>query len=66
MLCASRGMKAAEELLGFFAGVLVTDRHVGYNDYPSDQRQLCWAHIIRNLERTAGFNRQSTFYLRVS
>ncbi len=29
MLCASRGMKAAEELLGFFAGILVTDRHGG-------------------------------------
>jgi len=25
MLCASRGMKAAEELLGFFAAILVTD-----------------------------------------
>ena len=55
MVYASRGMKAAEHLLGFFAGILVTDRHGGYNDYPSDQRQLCWAHIIRNLERMAGY-----------
>ena len=55
MVHASRGMKAAEHLLGFFAGILVTDRHGGYNDHPSDQRQLCWAHIIRNLERMAGF-----------
>jgi len=29
------------------------DRHGGYNDHPPDQRQLCWAHIIRNMERIA-------------
>jgi transposase len=52
---ASRGMKAAERLLGLFAGVLVSDRHGAYGTHPSDQRQLCWAHIIRNLERIAGY-----------
>ena len=48
-------MKAAEQLLGFFAGILVSDRHGAYGTHPSDQRQLCWAHIIRNLERIAGY-----------
>lgn len=49
----SRGKGAAAELLQDFDGILISDRHGGYNDYPSDQRQLCWAHLIRNLERIA-------------
>lgn len=55
MVHASRGMKAAEQLLGFFAGILVSDRHGAYGTHPSDQRQLCWAHLIRNLERIASY-----------
>lgn len=53
----SRGKLAADSLLGRFDGVLVTDRHGGYNDYPTQKRQLCLAHIIRNLtemEQRAG------------
>jgi len=51
---ASRGMKAAKELLGDFAGLLITDRHGAYHAHPTAQRQLCWAHVIRNLERLSG------------
>jgi transposase len=51
---ASRGKRAARELLGGFMGILLTDRHGGYNDYPDRLRQFCWAHIIRNLEAMAG------------
>ena len=51
---ASRGKQAARELLGSFMGILLTDRHGGYNDYPARLRQFCWAHIIRNLEAIAG------------
>lgn len=54
MVHASRGMKAAQALLGDFSGILITDRHGGYNQYPADQRQICWAHVIRNLERLTG------------
>ncbi len=54
MIHVSRGKKAARELLGSFVGVLLTDRHGGYNDYPARLRQLCWAHVIRNLEAIAG------------
>lgn len=54
LIHASRGKKAARELLGGFMGILLTDRHGGYNDCPSRLRQLCWAHIIRNLEAMAG------------
>jgi hypothetical protein len=51
---ASRGMKAAKALLGHFAGILITDRHGAYGAHPMAQRQLCWAHVIRNLERLSG------------
>ena len=54
MVHASRGMKAAKLLLDSFAGILVSDRHGAYGTYHSDQRQLCWSHIIRNLERISG------------
>jgi hypothetical protein len=47
----SRGKAAAMALLGHFSGVLVTDHYAGYNDYR--RRQLCWAHLIRRLERIA-------------
>ena len=54
MVQASRGLKAAKELLGDFQGLLITDRHGAYNGHPVDQRQICWAHVIRNLERING------------
>lgn len=47
----SRGKEAAAELLQDYDGILVSDRHGGYNDHPPDRHQLCWAHVIRNLER---------------
>lgn len=46
-----RGKLAARELLGDYRAVLSTDRYAAYNDYPN--RQLCWAHVIRNLEQIA-------------
>ncbi|MCB1810749.1 MAG: IS66 family transposase [Candidatus Competibacteraceae bacterium] len=46
-----RGKRAARELLGDYQGVLNTDRYAAYNDYSN--RQLCWAHVIRNLEQIA-------------
>lgn len=49
----SRGKAAAMALLGGFAGVLVTDHYAGYNDDARAFRQLCWAHLIRRLERIA-------------
>jgi transposase len=53
----SRGKLAADSLLGNFNGVLVTDRYGGYNGYPVEKRQVCLAHVIRNLtemEQRAG------------
>jgi hypothetical protein len=54
MIHASRGTKAARELLDRFAGILISDRHGAYGAHPMSQRQLCWAHVIRNLERISG------------
>ena len=47
----SRGKGAANGLLDEFDGILVTDQHGGYNDYPIEKRQLCWAHIIRKFKK---------------
>jgi len=47
----SRGKGAANGLLADFDGILVTDQHGGYNDYPIEKRQLCWAHIIRKFKK---------------
>ena len=47
MIHASRGKKAANQLLEGFGGILITDRWGGYNDWPLERRQFCWAHLIR-------------------
>jgi len=47
----SRGGKVAQELLGEpFWGWLVTDRWSAYSGYPTWRRQLCWAHLLRDIE----------------
>jgi hypothetical protein len=54
MVHASRGRQAAGQLLQNFLGVLITDRHGAYGIHLQDQRQRCWAHVIRHLERISG------------
>ena len=47
----SRSSKVAQELVGErFWGWLVTDRWSAYTWYPSWRRQLCWAHLLRDIE----------------
>jgi transposase len=47
----SRSAKVAQELLGErFWGWLVTDRWSAYTWYPGWRRQLCWAHLLRDIE----------------
>jgi transposase len=51
----SRSGKVARELLGAaFDGILVTDRFSAYNWYPVRWRQLCWAHLLRDIEAMIG------------
>jgi transposase len=47
----SRSAKVAQELLGErFWGYLATDRWSAYTWYPIWRRQLCWAHLLRDIE----------------
>lgn len=47
----SRSAKVAHELLGErFWGILVTDRWSAYTWYPTWWRQVCWAHLLRDIE----------------
>ena len=49
-VATSRGGKVITTLVGaVFAGVVTSDRLKSYRALPLDQRQLCWAHLIRNL-----------------
>ena len=46
----SRSTAATIELLGnAFGGIVVSDRFSTCNHLPTKQRQLCWAHLIRDL-----------------
>ncbi len=54
----SRSAAAAIELLGTaFGGIVVSDCFSAHNNLPTQQRQLCWAHVIRDL--TAGVPQSS-------
>jgi transposase len=47
----SRSAQVAHELLGEqFWGYLVTDRWSAYTWYPAWRRQVCWAHLLRDIE----------------
>ncbi len=50
----SRGQEAAKALLGAQPqGVIVSDRYAGYNFIDLQQRQVCWAHLLRDFARIA-------------
>ncbi|MBI4866160.1 MAG: IS66 family transposase [Candidatus Wallbacteria bacterium] len=46
----SRSAACARDLLGKALGILVTDRYKGYDWWPIERRQLCWAHIKRDIQ----------------
>lgn len=47
----SRGGKVVKELLGEdFAGIVGSDRWSAYNGLDVLQRQLCWAHLVRDFQ----------------
>lgn len=50
----SRGQVAAKALLGEQPqGVIVSDRYAGYHFIGLEQRQVCWAHLLRDFARMA-------------
>jgi transposase len=49
-VATSRGGKVITTLVGAaLAGVVTSDRLKSYRALPLDRRQICWAHLIRNL-----------------
>src|SRR6266508_4860335 len=47
----SRGQQALRRLIGeAYGGVVHSDRGSAYHSLPERQRQLCWAHLVRNLQ----------------
>lgn len=47
----SRGSQVAKELLGQqFLGIVGSDRWSAYNWLATNQRQLCWAHLLRDFQ----------------
>lgn len=50
----SRGQVIAQKLLGeSFQGILISDRYPAYNWLDVKQRQVCWAHLKRDLKAMA-------------
>ncbi len=51
LLRGTRGSVAAQDLLGqTFEGIAGSDRWSGYNWLEIEQRQLCWAHLLRDFQ----------------
>lgn len=56
VVAASRSTHALTTLLGTtFTGIVGSDRYRAYQHLPDDRRQLCWAHLIRNLRALAEY-----------
>jgi transposase len=53
----SRGKAVVQALLGpDWVGIVGSDRYSAYQYLPLDQRQVCWAHLIREFRRIAAYN----------
>jgi transposase len=60
----SRGQKAAQILLGtVLTAIIITDRWNGYNCFPLNQRQLCWAHLKRDFTKISQREGKAKNYL---
>ena len=53
----SRGKAVVQALLGpEWVGIVGSDRYSAYRYLPLDQRQVCWAHLIREFRKIAAYN----------
>lgn len=50
----TRSKKVLESVLPEYDGVVVSDRYAAYKYFKDSQRQVCWAHLMRDFERFAG------------
>lgn len=56
VVAATRGKVVLAGLLGeAYAGIVGSDRFSAYKSLPLAQRQVCWAHLKRNLAEVAGW-----------
>ena len=46
----NRSKAAWQRFLGGFAGILCTDRYAAYADHALELRQVCWAHLKRDIQ----------------
>jgi len=54
----TRSKAVVRALLGpDWTGIVGSDRYSAYRYLPLDQRQLCWAHLIRDFRKIAAYNR---------
>lgn len=54
LLRPSRSSGSAKELLGAtYAGIVGSDRYSGYAWVATKQRQVCWAHLVRDFTAVA-------------
>ena len=54
LLRPSRSSGSAKELLGAtYAGIVGSDRYSGYAWIATEQRQVCWAHLVRDFTAVA-------------
>jgi hypothetical protein len=52
MIRTGRNKKVAQELLGKnFKGILCSDRYSAYQWISNEKRQICWAHLERDLRK---------------
>jgi transposase len=53
----TRSRAVVQALLGpDWTGIVGSDRYSAYRYLPLDQRQLCWAHLIREFRKIAAYN----------
>ena len=51
-----------DQLIGPFAGIVISDRWPGFEHLNADRRQVCWSHLQRDFRRhSAGLAEQNTF-----
>jgi hypothetical protein len=54
VVALSRSQATAKQILGeAFSGYLVSDRHSSYGWVDRSQRQVCWAHLLRDFQAMA-------------
>ena len=52
----SRSKEVLKKMLPNFTGTIISDRYGSYNYFNANQRQICWAHLIRDFNRFANSN----------